>query len=277
MKVLYFDCFSGISGDMSLASLLDAGANAVYIEQELKKLPIEPFSFDYRKVVKKGVTALKVDVVLDPNTSITHHRHYTDIIQMIEESELPEGAKEKAKKIFEIIGRAEAKVHHIPLEKVHFHEVGAVDSIVDIIGVSLALEDLGIEAIYTSPIPLGAGQIKIAHGIYPIPTPATLEILKGIPIRSCNIQSEMTTPTGAGIVAALGNHFEGYPSMTVESIGYGAGLKDFEDRPNVLRAIIGKIHHLHISEPHFHLEKHHEHHHSHHDQDYPQVKESQHY
>lgn len=264
MKILYFDCFSGISGDMALAALVDAGASLQRIEKEIKKLPIESFIFHSKKVLKKEVNALKIDVILDPDSSITHHRYYTDIIQMINESALPEKVKIKAKKIFEKIAVAEAKVHQIPLEKVHFREAGAVDSIVDIIGVSLALEELRIEQIYTSPIPLGAGQIKIAQGIYPVPTPATLEILKGIPIRSSRVQSEMTTPTGAGIVAALGSGFQGYPSMTVHAIGYGAGSKDFDDRPNVLRAVIGTIHELYITEPQFHIHEHQNHHQEHH-------------
>lgn len=264
MKVLYFDCFSGISGDMSLAALIDAGADKEYIEYELKKLPIEPFQLEYNKVTKKGVAALKLNVVVDPNTQIINHRHYSDIVKMIEQSDLPPRVKENSIKIFQKIGVAEAKIHNIPLENVHFHEVGAVDSIVDIIGVALALENLKIEQIYTSPIPLGSGQTKIDHGIYPIPTPATLEILKGIPIRSCAIQAEMTTPTGAGIIAALGSNFTGYPSMTVDKIGYGAGTKDFEDRPNVLRAIIGSIEELNLSNPQFlyhELNQNQEHHH----------------
>lgn len=266
MKVLYFDCFSGISGDMSLAALIDAGANSKYIEAELKKLPIEPFEIQYKVVVKKGVKALKLDVVLDPSTEIVKHRHYIDIIKMIDESDLPQGVKDRSKKIFYKIAEAEGKIHNLPLEEVHFHEVGAIDSLVDIIGVSLALDYLGIEEIYTSPIPLGSGQIKIDHGIYPIPTPATLEILKGIPISSCQIKSEMTTPTGAGIVAALGKGFVGFPSMTVEAIGYGAGTKDFNDRPNVLRAIIGTTNELFLTEPHFHIHDHHREHGHHHHQ-----------
>ena len=152
MKIVYFDCFSGISGDMTLSSLVDAGANIEYIERELKNLPIEPFELQHQKIVKKGVTALKIDVVLQPETELVHHRHYTDIINMIDSSSLPDRVKEKSKRIFEVIGKAEGKVHHLPLEKVHFHEVGAVDSIVDIIGVCLALEDLGIQQIYTSAI-----------------------------------------------------------------------------------------------------------------------------
>lgn len=272
MKVLYFDCFSGISGDMSLAALIDAGANFDFIEGELKKLPVEPFQLEVRKVVKKGVTALKLDVVIESNAQFQHLRHYTDIVQIIEQSDLPKGVKEKAVKIFAKIGYAEAKVHNLPIEKVHFHEVGAVDSIVDIIGVSLALENLRIEQIYTSPIPLGIGQIKIDHGIYPIPTPATLEILKGIPIRSTQIHSEMTTPTGAAIVAALGTGFEGYPSMTVEKIGYGAGTKDFDDRPNVLRAVIGTTNELYLTEPQFQVHEHHEHH-QHHRHQQPHLAE----
>ncbi|MFV9511583.1 LarC family nickel insertion protein [Tepidibacillus sp. LV47] len=268
MKIVYFDCFSGISGDMTLAALIDAGANRNYIENELRKLPIEPFKIEYRKVVKKGVTGLKLDVLVEPSTKIVHHRHFVDIIQMIDQSELSERVKLRAKKIFETIGLAEAKVHNVPLDQVHFHEVGSIDSIVDIIGVSLAIEDLEIEQIYTSPIPLGIGQIKIDHGIYPIPTPATLEILKGIPIRSSQVPFEMTTPTGAGIVAALGTDFHGYPSMIVQTIGYGAGAKDFDDRPNVLRAVIGTINELYLTEPQFSIQHEHEHHHHNHQHDH---------
>ncbi len=269
MKVLYLDCFSGISGDMTLAALVDAGASLNQIEQELKQLPIESFHLQTSKVVKKGVSAFKIDVLLDPETEIVHHRHYTDIIKMIDDSSLSDRVKRDAKKIFHVIGTAEGKIHQLPLEKVHFHEVGAIDSIVDIIGVAIALDLLGIEQIYTSPIPLGMGQVKIDHGIYPVPTPATLEILKGLPIRSSKVPFEMTTPTGAGIAAALGTGFEGYPSMVVKMIGYGAGTKDFEDRPNVIRAVIGETQELYVTEPSFHIHKHdhdhsHDHNHEHH-------------
>lgn len=265
MRVLYLDCFSGISGDMTLAALIDAGASLAHIEKELKQLPIESFHIQTNKVVKKGVASFKIDVLLDPETEIVHHRHYTDIIKMIDDSSLSDRVKNDAKKIFHVIGAAEGKIHQLPLEKVHFHEVGAIDSIVDIIGVAIAIEYLGIDQIYTSPIPLGSGQVKIDHGIYPVPTPATLEILKGIPIRSSKIPFEMTTPTGAGIVAALATEFQGYPSMIVNSIGYGAGTKDFEDRPNVLRAVIGETQEIYATEPNFHIHKH-EHNHNHHNQ-----------
>lgn len=266
MKVVYFDCFSGISGDMALASLVDTGANIDYIESELKKLEIEPFTIQYQQVVKKGVTALKIDVLLDTDLKNDTLRSYIDIIKMIEDSDLADEVKAKSKKIFENIGMAEAKVHNLSLNNVFFHKNEALNLIINIIGFCLAIEDLGIKQIYASPVPLGSGQIKIEDGIYPIPTPATLEILKGIPIRSCRINSEMTTLSGAGILAALANSFEGYPSMTVEKIGYGAGAKDFDDRPNVLRAVTGTIYELHLSEPHFQVHEdyeHHEHQHPH--------------
>ncbi len=268
MKVVYFDCFSGISGDMTLAALIDAGANMEYIEQELNKIPIEPFTFEYRKVVKKGITALKIEILLDPDVPISH-RFYTDITHMIDQSDLVADVKRKAKKIFEIIAQAKAKVHHIPLDKLPFHGAGAIHTIVNIIGISLALEDLNIEQIFTSPLPLGVGQMIKEQNIYPIPTPTTLEILKGIPIRSCSIQSEMTTSTGAAIIAALGQDFEGYPSMTIDSIGYGAGSKDFNDRPNVLRAVVGKTHQLYITEGHFHIHEHSQPNHAQQNHDYP--------
>lgn len=275
MRVLYFDCFSGISGDMSLAALIDAGANIDYIQQELKKLPIEKFQIETEAVVKKGVRALKLNIILDE--TLPKYRNYLDIISLIDKSKLNLTVKEKAKKIFKTIAEAEGKIHNVPLETVHFHEVGALDSIIDIIGVSLALEDLKIDQIYTSPIPLGSGQIRIEHGVYPIPTPATLEILKGIPIRSSQIRSEMTTPTGAGIVAALGTSFEGYPSMIVEAIGYGAGTKDFQDRPNVLRAVIGTTNEIYLTEPQFHIHELHEHEHHHHEPEHHEHKHGQHH
>ncbi|MGD9677499.1 MAG: nickel pincer cofactor biosynthesis protein LarC [Vulcanibacillus sp.] len=258
MKIVYFDCFSGISGDMTLASLIDAGANKDYIESELKKLPIEPFSLEIHQVLKKGISASKLEIQTD-STITPFRRTYTDIVDMIKNSGLSEAVKARSIKIFENIGIAEAKIHNISIQKVHFHEIGAIDSIIDIIGVSLALEDLKIEQIYSTQIPLGAGKIKIEHGIYPNPAPATLEILKGVPVYFSKINSEMTTPTGASIIASLTTDFS-LPSMVIESIGYGAGTKDLHDRPNVLRAIIGKVQDFSYKESHFQI---HEHHHTH--------------
>lgn len=262
MRIAYIDCFSGISGDMMLSALVDAGADAKWIEQELHKLPIS-FQLEWRTAMKKGVRALKLDVHdleqeghhhghehlhehdhhhgHEHSHHDHHHRGYREIVEMINQASLPDQVKKQALAIFLEIGKAEAKIHDIPLEVVHFHEVGAVDSIVDIIGVALALENLGIQALYASPVPTGNGFVRCEHGLYPVPAPATLEILQGIPLRSTPILRELTTPTGAGIAKALVSQFGPLPNMTVERIGYGAGSRDLEEQPNVLRIIIGTL------------------------------------
>ncbi|MEH7274210.1 LarC family nickel insertion protein, partial [Neobacillus vireti] len=168
------------------------------------------------------------------------HRSYKDIVRLIEEADFSEQVKDTALRIFKKIGEAEGLIHGVPLERVHFHEVGAVDSIIDIIGTAILIHQLEIEAIKSSPIPVGTGKIRIDHGLYPVPAPATLEILKGVPIEHSEVRFELTTPTGAAIVAVLAEEFGSIPSMKVRSIGYGAGTKTFKDHPNVVRVIIGK-------------------------------------
>ena len=168
------------------------------------------------------------------------HRSYQEIVGLIKKAGFSEKVEDTAFKIFKRIGEAEGLIHGIPLEKVHFHEVGAVDSIIDIIGAAILIHQLDVSEIKSSPIPVGAGRIHIDHGIYPVPAPATLEILKGVPIEQSNIRAELTTPTGAAIVAVLAEEFCSLPSMKVQAIGYGAGTKTFADHPNVLRVIIGE-------------------------------------
>jgi len=318
MKTLYFDCFSGISGDMVIGALLDAGADPQILVQELKKLQFEDeYELNWKKVVKNGITSTKFDVILknddsnhthghqhdhehtydhhhehdhnhhshehhhehDHNHSHNHdhhhehehnhdhhhehdhhhhshdhhhehghshdhhhhsHRSYKDIVKMIEQSELAPEVKETSLKVFRKIGEAEGLIHGLPLDKVHFHEVGAVDSIIDIVGAAILLHQLEVSTIKSSSVPVGTGKINIDHGIYPVPAPATLEILKGVPIEQSDIRFELTTPTGAGIVSVLTEEFCSFPSMKVTTIGYGAGTKTFKDRPNVLRVIIGE-------------------------------------
>nr|WP_295970842.1 nickel pincer cofactor biosynthesis protein LarC [uncultured Bacillus sp.] len=253
MKTLYFDCFSGISGDMTIGALIDLGADIQYFEKELKKLNIdEEYSLKWEKVVKKGISATKFDVILSEKQTNNHdgehlhhhehhHRHYSDIVTMIKNAKFKDNVQTMALSIFEKIGRAEAKIHNIPFEKVHFHEVGAIDSIIDIVGTCILLEQLGITKIVSSPVPVGNGCVKIAHGLYPVPAPATLEILKGLPIKKTEIEGEVTTPTGAGILSALSEEYGPIPSFNVVSIGYGAGTKDFPEHSNVLRIILGTI------------------------------------
>ncbi|WP_088834581.1 LarC family nickel insertion protein [Paenibacillus tyrfis] len=274
MKILYLDCFSGISGDMTLGALVDAGADRHYIEEELRKIQIEPFSLEWRRVNKRGISALKLDVVLDPHTPPVHHRHYSEIVELIHRAGFNERVVKLSLAIFEKIGVAEAKIHNIPIERVHFHEVGAIDSIVDVIGVALAIDSLEIEKILSSAVPLGSGTVHCDHGIYPVPAPATLEMMKGLPIAPTSYSLEMTTPTGAGIVSGLVDEFaKGLPPMIVESIGYGAGTRDLPNQPNVLRVVVGQadpylskwqIHHEEFSHEHVHGHHQPEHHHREH-------------
>ncbi|WP_152404174.1 LarC family nickel insertion protein [Paenibacillus cellulositrophicus] len=312
MKTLYLDCFSGISGDMFIGALLDAGGDAQRMQKELQKLNIEEeYTLQWSKVNKNGITATKFDVHLqeahekdhdehhhvhehsqadleaqegsgeaqydhdgahlhshshkhdhahshehhhdhthhhhshDHSHSHGHHHHhhhraYKDIVQMIEAAGFEEPVRDTALRIFKIIGEAEGKIHGVPLDDVHFHEVGAVDSIIDIVGASILIHQMGIEAIHSSPVPVGMGKIRIDHGIYPVPAPATLEILKGVPLEASDVRFELTTPTGAAIVSVLAQQYGPIPSIKVTAVGYGAGTKTFADRPNVLRVIVGE-------------------------------------
>jgi uncharacterized protein (TIGR00299 family) protein len=269
MKIAYLDCFSGISGDMTLAALVDAGADREYVEEELRKIQIEPFTLEWKRVNKKGISALKMDVILDPNTAPTHHRHYSEIVKLIHGAGFNDRVVNLSLAIFEKIGIAEAKIHDIPIEKVHFHEVGAMDSIVDVIGVALALDSLEVERIWASPVPLGSGTVRCDHGFYPVPAPATLEMMRGLPIAPTSYSVEMTTPTGAGIISGVVDEFsKGFPPMVVETIGYGAGTRDLPNQPNVLRVVVGKAdpfpHKYQIYQQDIHQEHGHTHEHEHH-------------
>lgn len=354
MKTLYLDCINGISGDMFIGALIDAGADATLMQEELKKLNIhDEYTLSWVKVIKNGISSTKFDVHLvnehshdhshghshdhghshehshdhdhghnhshehaegqshshehthshshdhehghshshmhehehshehdhvhshsdthdhgldhehthehehshshshthdhDHGHSHSHthdhshdHRSYKDIVSMIENSQLSEGVKDTSLRLFRKIGEAEGLIHGLPLDKVHFHEVGAVDSIIDIVGAAILLEQLQIDVIKSSSVPVGNGKIHIDHGIYPVPAPATLEIMRGVPIEQSELRSELTTPTGAAFVAVLVKEFGNLPSMKVQSIGYGAGTKIFPKHPNVIRVIIGE-------------------------------------
>ncbi len=246
MRILYIDSMSGISGDMTIGSLLDLGADASVLETELARLPIQSeYRLEWEKVVKNGITATKFDVHLTDEHSADHHhhghshRHYESIANMIQTAGYNEKITAIALDIFTNIGRAEAKIHNVPLEKVHFHEVGAVDSIIDIVGTAILINELQVDKVVSSSIPVGNGKIRIDHGIYPVPAPATLEILKGVPLEHSTLRGELTTPTGAGIIKSVVDEFGNLPTMTVEAVGYGAGSKTFENQPNVLRLILG--------------------------------------
>ena len=239
MKTLYLDCISGISGDMTLAALIDLGADLSYIEKHLRELPIDSFEMWTETVVKRGIAARKLRLRVEEPCEDRHHHHRraADILAMIDRSGLPPRVKRRSRAIFRAIAEVEGKIHGTGPEEVHFHEVGAMDSILDIIGVCLALESLAIDEVYASPVPAGYGKVRMAHGLYPVPAPATAELLAGVPLSDWNAEGELTTPTGAAILKTLVKGFGPLRSMTIERIGYGAGERDF-DHPNVLRAML---------------------------------------
>ena len=219
---------------MILGSLLDLGLSLDDLRAGLEKLNVKNFSVSARKVVKSGVSATKFDVEMGEEHS---HRHLSHIVKIIEGSELTRGVKEQAVAIFRRLAEAEAKVHGTTVEKVHFHEVGAIDAIVDIVGACIGLELLGVKDIYCSPLNVGSGFVDCAHGTMPVPAPATAELLRDIPIYSNQVSGELVTPTGAAIVSTLAKGFGPMPAFRIRGIGYGAGSKDFKGTANVLRAL----------------------------------------
>jgi pyridinium-3,5-bisthiocarboxylic acid mononucleotide nickel chelatase len=238
MKVAYFDCFSGISGDMTLGALVDAGCPLELLREKLQGLQVPGWELSAEKVWKNGMAATYVKVkAADTET----HRSLTTILGILEKSQLSEPVKERAGAIFRKLGEAEAAVHDVPLEKIHFHEVGAVDAIVDITGACIGFEALGFEKFACSPLNVGGGTAKMAHGILPVPAPATARLLMGKPTYSNGVQKELVTPTGAAIVGTLCDSFGPQPAMTISAIGYGAGTIDLENQPNVLRIMTGEL------------------------------------
>lgn len=237
MKILYFDCPTGISGDMFLASLIDLGVDFKKILKELKKLPVDEINVRLGKEVRHSITGTTFRVDLAESH---HHRTFRDIKSIIDKSALKPSVKKTATDIFKIIAVAEGKIHGIAPEKVHFHEVGAMDSIIDIVGAAIAVDSLGVDAVYCSPVPLGSGWADTMHGRIPIPAPATVEILKGVPLASSTIPFELTTPTGAAIVKTIASGYGPLPPMRIEKTGYGAGKKDFREAANMLRVFLGE-------------------------------------
>jgi uncharacterized protein (TIGR00299 family) protein len=243
MRLLYLDCFAGISGDMFLGALLDLGVSEDALRVELSKLELPGYQISSRRVIKQNISATKFDVIEEhpPSPRLRRtSRGYSDITAMIEKSGLSSTVKDRAQRVFRRIGDAEAKIHGIPLEEVHFHEIGAVDSIVDIVGACIAVEALGVDEFQASPPRLGSGFVETAHGRFPVPAPATLELLKGIPVQSSSDPVELVTPTGAALLAEFCTKFGPMPTMSIEKIGYGAGSRDLEKAPNVLRAVLGE-------------------------------------
>jgi len=240
MKIAYFDCFSGASGDMILGSLIDAGFSREKLNEELKKLGIDNYELDSKKVLRSEITGTKFDVLIRKDNEHNRSRTLKDISGIINESTFGENVKRDSIKIFENLAKAEAKVHNTSPEEVHFHEIGAVDSIVDIVGSVVAIHDLKIEKIYFSPIRTGAGFVKCNHGQFPIPAPATVELLKGHHVIGTDIQRELITPTGAAILTTLGVNVEMCPEIMLLQIGYGAGSHEIPQIPNLLRVMIGE-------------------------------------
>ena len=238
MRAAYLDCFSGISGNMFLGALVDAGLPEAVLRDAIAKIDLKGFSIKIKPVDKWGIRATHLDVDL---TSKHHHRGLADILKLIRAAELPDAVKDKACLVFERLGKAEAKVHGMPLDKVHFHEVGAVDAIIDIVGTVFGFHYLGVERIYCSPLRVGRGFVKAAHGIMPIPAPATAELLHGIPWYPGDIDKELVTPTGAALVAELCSGFGDRPSgFLAEKTAYGAGTWDLVI-PNVMRLSLGSL------------------------------------
>jgi uncharacterized protein (TIGR00299 family) protein len=273
MRIAYLDCFSGISGDMFLGALVDAGVPASLLEETVRALGIGA-KLEISRVTRAGISATKVDVIVRgekdmPREEAFSHRHsasggehdhehhehghehhshtyphvhgrsLSDIRSLIQRAAITETAKGKAIRIFENLGEAEAKIHHCSIDDVHFHEVGAEDAIVDIVGAAVGSESLAVDEWVCSPLNVGGGTVNCAHGTLSVPAPATLELLKGAPIYSGAVQKELVTPTGAAIVKTLVSRFAGFPRLSAEKVGYGAGVRDFGEQPNVLRLTVG--------------------------------------
>ena len=242
MRIAYFDCFSGVSGDMTLGALLACGADETELRERLGALNVPGYELRVTRVTRQGITATDVDVHLN-EAEQGHERHLSDIAAILESSALPPGVRQKALAIFTRLADAEAKIHGTTREQIHFHEVGAVDAIIDIVGSCLLLDMLGVERVVTSSIPCGHGTIKCQHGIMPVPAPATMELLQGFPVHSVDIKGELVTPTGAALLTTLSDPATAgkMPAMRVLAGGFGAGKKQFKpDMPNLLRVILGE-------------------------------------
>jgi uncharacterized protein (TIGR00299 family) protein len=237
MKIAYLDCLSGISGDMTLGALVDAGVPLESLNEAVASLGLPGCRLVAQEVKKHGFRATQVTVEYQHEHV---HRHLHHITAMIASSRLTDRQKQTANRIFTKLAEAEAKVHGTTIEKVHFHEVGAADSIADIVGAAVGWDLLGVDRIAASPVPTGSGRVKIAHGDVSVPAPATAELLQGIPLAESAVQCELTTPTGAAILATLAESFGPLPAMTIQCIGYGAGQKELAEQPNVLRLLLGE-------------------------------------
>jgi uncharacterized protein (TIGR00299 family) protein len=237
MRLAYLDCASGISGDMLLGALVDAGVDLGELSAAVESLGLPGCRLRAREVKRQGFRATQVTVEYEPETA---HRHLDDILVLIDRGRLSPRQRDLARRIFTRLAEAEAKVHGTGIEQVHFHEVGAADSIADIVGTAVGWDLLGVDQTVASPVPVGSGKVKIAHGECRIPAPATAELLRGIPLAESSVPFELTTPTGAAVLATLVDGFGPLPAMTIQKIGYGSGQRDLTQQPNVLRLLVGE-------------------------------------
>ena len=239
-RVLYFDCFAGAAGDMVLGALLDAGLPLDELRGALGSLAIDGASVSAAKVMRAGVSATKFSVHDHGHTHAHAHRSLAEINALIDRSALSAPGRTRAKELFQRLGEAEAAIHQIPIDKIHLHEVGALDSIIDIVGAVFALEWFKAERVVSSPLNVGGGMVNSAHGLFPVPAPATVRLLEGVPVYSSGVRGELVTPTGALLLSSYASSFGPMPPMTIDRVGYGAGDRDPGDTPNVLRVMVGR-------------------------------------
>lgn len=239
MRILYYDCFAGISGDMNLGAMIDLGVDPDYLIAELQRLNIEGFHLEIQKDIRRGISGTKATVVIE-NPENEKHRHLRHVEELINQSSLSPEVKILSLKIFDLIAVAEGKVHDISKERVHFHEVGALDSIADIVGAAICLDYLKVDKVMSSPIQLGGGMVKCAHGIMPVPAPATALIVQNVPVKTGLVQHEATTPTGAAILVATVDEFTGQINFPIQKTAYGIGQRDVSEVPNVLRVYLSE-------------------------------------
>jgi pyridinium-3,5-bisthiocarboxylic acid mononucleotide nickel chelatase len=238
MKILYFDCFAGASGDMILGAMVAAGVDPQRLREQLASLGVEGYEISFESVERSEIKATYARVQTVPEHV---HRHLRDIVKIIRGSQLTEGVKGRAEQIFSRLAEAEARVHGIPVEQVHFHEVGALDAIIDVVGAAICFELLGIERFACSPLHVGSGMVEMEHGRFPVPPPAVAELLRDTPVYATDINGELVTPTGAAIITTVCNEFGPLPQMKLQASGYGAGTRSYEKFPNVLRVLIGEM------------------------------------
>ncbi len=237
-RVAYFDCPSGIAGDMTLAALMDCGVDAAVLSDGLRSLRLDPWELRVVEDSDHGIGGLHAEVAVSAESG--HGRHLHHIEEIIGASEVPHRVKEQAIAVFRRLGEAEAAIHRVDIQQLHFHEVGAVDAIVDIVGACLLLDLLGVDTVTCSPLPMGRGQVECMHGVIPLPAPATVALTQGVRTYGVELEAELVTPTGAALMVTLAERFGPQPSMRVQKVGYGIGTRRFSDRPNVLRVMIGE-------------------------------------